>query len=642
MDKDQLQQHPELAPVDISVLTKDNLEELIKKFPQPPEELDFPQTVQLTRFIQSQDDLVCEKALEVLGDEARKESMRNKIIAAFPSFESIVRHLSSNVQDLKRLSLRLLGNLCFNNKVSREKAEAANAFVHIVEALNTSDNPSVLRVAAGCIANISSETPSACEAFGEKGCILQLLPLVKKTKNEHPEVAGMCLRALHNLCSNSEQNRTQLINAEAYSMFLSLLHETDQDEGVLCEVISCIGVICETKTLALDFIEKHKGLNLLVNIAKSCEDEEVQSEAFELLSSFSENESLRITFHDFGIIHEIESFVFGSDFPSKTVQLAAKTYANLSLNEKIVETMYQKLNLILNMLNHKDIEVQSSAAMIFGNLARTDRHCLNLADKKVIDSLIDILKDEARDMRVKHLATGALRNLSIPMANKEIFLKLGSMKHLISIFDCKNGPTIFNAVAIIKSLLSGGDVYVQHLVDLGGLEPIIQMVNNEHDHVIYESSRVVAIIASRKAYRSRIIEKGGCASLVKLISSKFPILHKEGVTAIYDLITTEVDKREIILHTPDLLLHLVKRASDLSSEDHKVQEIALEILVLLVKDENVMGIVIPCLNKRAGDLRECYSKEHQNQKIKQSLDMLIPLLTTDKNEDEKNGEKQTE
>jgi len=347
------------------------------------------------------------------------------------------------------------------------------------------------------------------------------------------------------------------------------------------------------------------------------------------------SESFREKFWDYNLTEQIQAFITKEE--TRVARLAAKTYANLSLHDKIVENMYKNIDFVLSLLQSKDKEVQSAGAMIIGNLARSDMHCLQMADKKVIHILLDILSDEERDMKVKHLCVGALRNLSLPAPNKLIFHKLGAMKHLLSIFDCKNGPTIYSSIGIIKSLLSGGDEFLDSLVESGGLEPLIKMgTENEHDHVLYESARIIAILASNKSLRPLILAKGGCVPLVKLISSKFSILWKESIIAISEL-AEKADQRSIIALTPDLLKHLVNLGL---GNELKIQELALQTLTILAEDKDSIEEVRKFLNKRAGDFKQLQTGAATSSSLIPFLDKLLPLLTRDTNEPEEIIEQQ--
>jgi hypothetical protein len=124
-------------------------------------------------------------------------------------------------------------------------------------------------------------------------------------------------------------------------------------------------------------------------------------------------------------------------------------------------------------------------------------------------------------------------------------------------------------------------------VEIGGIEPMTELSKiDQNDHIKYESSRVLALVTANSRiflsfsssfisssskffvndltcchslaiYGSLVLkQEGGGQAIVKLLTSKFPILHMEAINALKTLIQAE-SNRPLVAKEPNLIYALL-------------------------------------------------------------------------------------
>jgi len=201
---------------------------------------------------------------------------------------------------------------------------------------------------------------------------------------------------------------------------------------------------------------------------------------------------------------------------------------------------YSELDEYLIWINDTNKEIQVIAAMLIGSLARTEENCVDMVKRGIAGALIEIIRDEARDLRVRHYCTGTLRNISINPTNKHLLLKGGIMEPVVKLLQQPkmNQVVVYQAIGVIKNLLSGGEEFTKAFIEVEGLPNILKLTNDdESDHLKFESCRVVALLAKDfSPLASTIVSSGGLTALSTLLNSKFEVLKSEGAHAIKSLI----------------------------------------------------------------------------------------------------------
>ncbi|KAJ1721858.1 Rap1 GTPase-GDP dissociation stimulator 1 [Coemansia erecta] len=117
----------------------------------------------------------------------------------------------------------------------------------------------------------------------------------------------------------------------------------------------------------------------------------------------------------------------------------------------------------------------AAAALCLGNLARTDAHCTRLVDghAALVRTLIhEWFAPRTTNVRTRHAASGLLKNLAMPAANKRRLAGFGVVGVACANIDTMVVPIQANAIGILRHLLTAADEADAGAVVLAMLQPM--------------------------------------------------------------------------------------------------------------------------------------------------------------------------
>jgi len=267
--------------------------------------------------------------------------------------------------------------------------------------------------------------------------------------------------------------------------------------------------------------------------------------------------------------------------------------------------------------------------MILGNLARTDEYCIDMVKNGAAKILIDLIKDEKVDLRVRHYCTGTLRNLSLHDKNKPYLLDNAIMDPLIKLLQepKMNQVIVYQAISAIKSLLQGGEKYWRDFMEGGGLEHTIKLNEfDESDHIKFESSRIIALLAKEVKLQDQIILSGGLKALRVLLSGNFELLKTEGLQGA--LAISDHGHSKELTQTDgfiEALLSIINPPQD-SNQSHDTKQLALQLLNQLLDQHDL----IPYIHSKGAHtaLTAIHSQHHSNDILSSALSKLDNFKST--------------
>jgi hypothetical protein len=217
--------------------------------------------------------------------------------------------------------------------------------------------------------------------------------------------------------------------------------------------------------------------------------------------------------------------------------------------------------------------------------------------------LLNLVRRDSENVKVLHLALGALRNVCIAGNNREKALEANAVEVLSPLLAHKNGHAIYAAVGVLKVLVGGGEKYAQALVnDPHALPNLVKVctpsetiVMDGSERIVMEAARIVALLLAHGGdIRSRVVAGGGCVPLVRLATSQYTVLQFEGARALLKVAECE-ELRDAVVKA-EALAPLVDLAGQLSTEAAVAAVLALEkltetdsIRVALKKDEQLFS-----------------------------------------------------
>ncbi|KAJ2811573.1 Rap1 GTPase-GDP dissociation stimulator 1, partial [Coemansia furcata] len=217
----------------------------------------------------------------------------------------------------------------------------------------------------------------------------------------------------------------------------------------------------------------------------------------------------------------------------------------------------------------------AAAALCLGNLARTDEHCTRLvAEHAALVRMVihEWLIPRSVNVRTRHAASGLLKNLCLPVANRAPLAAMGVVAAAAANVKSAVVPIQANCIGILRHLANGSpDPATVLEIIHGALSDALAVVREtDVDAIRCEGTRLVATVAKRvylataDNHEARdFIDKEGydlvtpLVRLVMLDGVRHPLLRQESLVALTVLATTAGSAR----HARDILRMLLPENS---------------------------------------------------------------------------------
>ena len=107
------------------------------------------------------------------------------------------------------------------------------------------------------------------------------------------------------------------------------------------------------------------------------------------------------------------------------------------------------------------------------------------------------------EVRIQHLALGALRNISIPIENKQAVIDEEGLVETIlkCVSESNNAHVLYNAVLLLKILANGGQSFVSKILNssncLSEIETLLKKpLQDGQERIHYEAARFLVQLLS--------------------------------------------------------------------------------------------------------------------------------------------------
>lgn len=127
---------------------------------------------------------------------------------------------------------------------------------------------------------------------------------------------------------------------------------------------------------------------------------------------------------------------------------------------------------LLGWLSSSGVHFQICSCIMLGNLARSDTVCSSMVQDLHLHEILAALLKESSDLQVLHSVLGFLRNLALPMGNKNPMGAAGMIEAISRIWSMEfNVQLQYAAVGLTRQLLNGSMANVQRLLGPLSLDP---------------------------------------------------------------------------------------------------------------------------------------------------------------------------
>jgi hypothetical protein len=168
-----------------------------------------------------------------------------------------------------------------------------------------------------------------------------------------------------------------------------------------------------------------------------------------------------------------------------------------------------------------DINIRSYGMICLGNIARSDKNCVEMVRNGLIEFCLEILEHEDTDFQLKYATVSLLKNLSFAKENKSSFAEKGVLNKILPDIAAPNSFTL-TVIGIFKNL---SDISEYHLYS----DVIFQLTKSDDEGIRYEALRWFHLKLRNNSNLKAIYDIGGVELMNQLLDSKHLVLKNEGV-----------------------------------------------------------------------------------------------------------------
>ncbi|KAF8933143.1 hypothetical protein BGZ52_008498 [Haplosporangium bisporale] len=393
---------------------------------------------QLERSSASSQDLWDQVAniFQYFADAARQEQARTPIgeSAVVPLIVSLEALNSQRLAHVDIQAMRAFANICVDHDVNRMKLLEANAFETIITILAKSTHADSIKTASGALLNTTMACEPAQNKVIELGAIEHLLKVLHATDIDENEISlTIASRVIANL-SDIDAGAQSTVKNGGTKTVVQLLQRISVNADSYLDLMDAAADILRavaSRESAQIAIQNEGTLGPLLDILQDAE-------------TLDEGKTEEEKKEDDKKLGEIKAALVELVV---SVTLADANMVPIFNNKEIMERFLSWLNLA----DREDL--QTTAALCLGNVARSDQHCVKLVHEyQAVEPLIHVVR-KATDLKASHAATGVLRNLALPERNREVMGNSGVIQACFPLLKKDNAlPLQSNIVGILKRL----------------------------------------------------------------------------------------------------------------------------------------------------------------------------------------------
>ncbi|RWS08350.1 rap1 GTPase-GDP dissociation stimulator 1-B-like protein [Dinothrombium tinctorium] len=495
---------------------------------------------------------------ETLTDDGKK--IVCEVIAELAKFESaripcsddaiiqpLITMLKENDRRVVLHSCRAIGNICYENDIARVKfaeRKGLRELLALMDRLATLNNETerinarLLAVISGCLLNATNSNEIALQIALSEGLISILLKYFKRFSSVDPDIALHCLLLMHCLI-DSDCGRSEITKLDVLKQIISILDE-NTGESTVEALVELFTSLCEDESAKVTMTK----LGLPQKLIKMSKKNDF-------------DESIRKIILDFVTLILTEGFAFFSRdlviFSNKKLFSFLDTSMNLLYDNGNGE-VYKQCSAWMDSKNQSLLKF---SVLALANFARSDENCINMVKDGIHLKLIHITKQNSTidgDLRLQHACLSALRNLSIPIANKPRLCESGLIELLLQMsHEVKAYPVVFKLLGTLRMLIdkqetvarrvANDELFLNKLIEFCAIE--------EHVGVKGESVRLLAsLIKNSKDPNAMnlITSLNGIPVIVEMINCEHKIMQNEALIALTLIITiSEIPQLESFL-----------------------------------------------------------------------------------------------
>ncbi|XP_045764277.1 rap1 GTPase-GDP dissociation stimulator 1-B isoform X1 [Maniola jurtina] len=210
---------------------------------------------------------------------------------------------------------------------------------------------------------------------------------------------------------------------------------------------------------------------------------------------------------------------------------------------------------MVRWLDSTNYQLLATAVLAVGNFARRDQHCAHMMNDHIFDKLLDIFEqyysysipqsekphspDKATVTKVQHAALSALRNLTVPVANKRLAAEQGRAAPMLisALPNVEDQHVAYKLLAAVRMLVDGQEeVAKQVACNVAALRGVAKWGGAGGAGAAAEAPRLLAwtvrLIPRDALLRNLLLAEGCVSCLVNMLVASHSVMQNEAILAL--------------------------------------------------------------------------------------------------------------
>ncbi|KAK1172066.1 armadillo repeat-containing protein 3 isoform X1 [Acipenser oxyrinchus oxyrinchus] len=424
----------------------------------------------LSKLISNEDKAVRMNAVMALGVMASHNDVK-KLLKRLDVIPSILARLApaedTLIHEFASLCLAYL-SVEYTSKVQIFELGGLDTLIHLL----SSPDPDVKKNSLVCIYELVQDFPSRAAIQELNG----IPPLLELLKSEYPVIQQLALKTLATITRDAE-TRVALRENQGFEQLIEILGNNELNDLHVETLVVVSNCMEDMDTVQL--IQQTGGLDKLLQLAKTSTLPEVQMNAAKAITNTAQSNENRKILHEQEVEKTLVTLlrVDHEGLRTATCQAIAITCENLASKDE-----FRKLtgiHPVVQLLNSENVEVKKAAALALSNLTNANHLNANMYGLTTCEpsNVIYCICNET------YLIKECLDTISLSVKNMGFFCNMD--KEL-------KRRTMTVAVA---ALACDSDARTE-LRNVGGLVPLVKLLNSKNDEVRRNACWAVLVCAS--------------------------------------------------------------------------------------------------------------------------------------------------
>ncbi|XP_041975968.1 rap1 GTPase-GDP dissociation stimulator 1 [Aricia agestis] len=493
----------------------------------------------------------------------------NEIIDSGKSYEydvsSCLKTLIRNDdQTIVLLCVQALAEIvkCESKRETYATPDIIEPILTLLKKASTSTNCELLKHCVRALGNLCCDCDSSRDILLENNGITILIDILKSSvdNSKFSDIKLFTCKTLLNFCIGGKKYSEHLVKDDIIELLRKILmvecYKDCMDEAEVTTVLQLLSVINDNDPEVMYPEEVNK---TVLNVLEESTSIDVSDLCLELLNSQAENDSVKTLIAKQGgvqlvsvrleqLIQRLENG--GLDVDTSEIDDVMKQACDLIIvvltGDEAMEHLYRKgtgevYRTMVRWLDSDNHQLLTTGTLAIGNFARKDEYCLQLMENKIFDKLLYIFEsyrnnsniDARTATKAQHAALGALRNLSVPAANKRSAARAAPA--LLAALPSVTDPRLADQLlAALRLLLDGQTSLSQifaHRHNSSTRRSARWGSAGEHPRAAAEAGRLLAR-AARLISQNNFQEPGCISCLVNMMVSPHSIMQSEAIVAL--------------------------------------------------------------------------------------------------------------